>query len=137
MPIEVDTSEAPALLRFRCYGAVPPAEAQEALRQDLIAKGLLTDGSVSLLDVREIETPDAVTIVKSIAAIVRTGIPRRRACVINPGKHLRILQQFQAAVPWMSTAAFVDEREALEWLLNPEGSAGFKRKAPSPHGQRI
>lgn len=126
MPIEVDTTEAPALLRFRCFGALPSAEEQEKLRADLIDQGLLTEGSVSLLDVREAETPDAVTVAKSIAAAVRAGIPKRRACLINPGKHLHVLQQFQKAVPWMSTAAFIDEREALEWLLNPEGAA-YKR----------
>jgi hypothetical protein len=126
VPIEVDTSQAPALLRFRCVGASPTAEEQEALRADLMDKGLLTKGSVSLLDVREMDTPDSMTIAKSITAAVRAGIPKRRACLINPGKHLRILQQFQKAVPWMSIAAFLDEREALEWLLNPEGAA-FKK----------
>jgi hypothetical protein len=126
VPVEVDTSEAPALLRFRCVGALPTAEEQEALRADLMNKGLLTEGSVSLLDFRETEMPDSMTIAKSITAVVRAGIPTRRACLINPGKHLGILQQFQRAVPWMSIAAFLDEREALEWLLNPEGAA-FKK----------
>jgi hypothetical protein len=127
VPIDVDTTEAPALLRFRCHGAFPTLEEQETLRQELIAKGLLTAGSAALLDVRDAELPDAITVVKSIAAVVRQGMPRRRACIINPGRHLPILQQFQAAVPWMSTAAFIDEHEALEWLINPEGTAGFKR----------
>ena len=123
----MDTAQAPALLRIRCVGAVPTPAEQTALRDRLIAQGLLTKDSVSLLDVRDADPPDAITVVQSIAAILRAGIPRRRACLINPGKHLQYLQQFQAAVPWMSTAAFIDEREALEWLLNPEGAAGFKR----------
>lgn len=126
MPIEVDTTEAPALLRFRCFGVAPSPEEQEQLRADLMDQGLLTNGSVSLLDVRDLDTPDALTIARSIAAALRAGMPRRRACLINPGKHLRILQQFQKAAPWMTTAAFIDEREAIEWLLNPEGAA-FKR----------
>ena len=127
MPIDIDTSEAPALLRFKVAGQVPTPEEQEALRADLIARGLLTEASVSLLDVREAETPDAITLGKSIAAAVRAGIPRRRACLINPGKHLTAVQYFQKAVPWMSTAAFINERDAIEWLLNPEGRAGFAR----------
>lgn len=127
MPLEVDTTEAPALVRFRCYGTFPSAEEQDAVRQDLIAKGLITEASASLLDVRDAEMPDALTVVKSIAAVVRTGLPRRRACLINPGRHLPLLQQFQEAIPWMSTAAFIDEHQAIEWLLNPEGAAGFKR----------
>lgn len=127
MPIEVDTSEAPALLRVRCVGAVPSPEEQAALREDLKARGLLTAETVSLLDVREAEVPDAITVGKSIAAIVRAGMPRRRACLINPGKHLPIVQYLQAAVPQMSTAAFVDEREAIEWLRNPEASRGVQR----------
>jgi hypothetical protein len=125
--IDVDTSEAPALLRFKIAGPVPSAEEQEAIRVELIARGLLTEDSVSLLDVREAETPDAITIGKSIAAAVKAGIPKRRAVVLNPGKHLEILQYFQRAVPWMSTAGFINEREAIEWLLNPEGRAGFGR----------
>jgi hypothetical protein len=126
--IEVDTAEAPALLRFRCVGAFPSADEQVALRAQLIDKGLLTESSVSLLDFRSVDPmPDALTFAQSIAAAARAGMPRRRACLINPGKHLAALQQFQAAVPWMSTAAFIDEREALEWLLNPEGAAGFTR----------
>ncbi len=126
MPIIVDTTEAPALLRFRVTGAVPSAEEQEALRADLIARGLLTENSASLLDVRDAEAPDAITLGKSIAAIIKAGIPRRRACLINPGRHLALVQYFQKAVPWMSTAAFISESAAIEWLLNPEGKAGFK-----------
>lgn len=127
MPIEIDTRGAPALLRIRCIGVFPSPEEQAALRVDLIARGLLTTATVSLIDFRDIEAPDAITFGKSIAAAVSAGIPRRRACIINPGKHLKVLQYFQAAVPWMSTAAFIDEREALEWLLNPEGAVGFVR----------
>ena len=125
MPVEIDTTEAPALLRFRCFGALPTAEEQEKLRADLMEQGLLTDSSVSLLDVREVDTPDALTIAQSIAAALRAGMPRRRACLINPAS-TSILQQFQQAAPWMTTAAFIDEREAIEWLLNPEGAA-FRR----------
>jgi hypothetical protein len=127
VPIEVDTAGAPALLRIRCVGEIPTADEQAALRERLMAQGLLTEDSVSLLDMREADTPDPLTVLKSIQAILRAGMPKRRACLINPGRHLHLLQQFQAAVPWMSTAAFIDEREALEWLLNPEGAAGFKR----------
>jgi hypothetical protein len=128
VPIVVDTGEAPALLRIRCSGPFPSAEEQIKVRERLIAQGLLTEGSVSLLDMRDIDDlPDPVTLAKSIAAIVKQGFPKRRACLINPGRHLPLLQYFQSAVPWMSTAAFIDEREAIEWLLNPEGSAGFRR----------
>lgn len=127
MPIDVDTTEAPALIRLRCYGKAPTPEEQRALRTDLTEQGLLTDGSACLYDVRDIETPDAVTIAQSIAGLMRAGLSIRRAYVINPGKHLKLLQQLQQAAPWLSTAAFLDEREAIAWLLNPEGAAGFKR----------
>jgi hypothetical protein len=125
--IDVDTSEAPALLRFKVTGKVPSAEEQDTLREDLIARGLLTEDSVSLLDFRELDAPDAITLGKSIAAAVKAGMPRRRAFLINPGRHLSSLQYFQKAVPWMSAAAFINEHEAIEWLLNPEGRAGFSR----------
>jgi hypothetical protein len=76
VPIEIDTTEAPALLRCRCFGVLPTPEEQETLRADLIDRGLLTDGSVSLLDFRKVDTPDAVTIVKSIAAAGGGGMAR-------------------------------------------------------------
>lgn len=127
MPFDLDTTEAPALLKVRCYGTFPRPSEQETTRQDLIDKGLLTEGTVSLLDCRDVDAPDAMTLMQTIAAAVRAGKPRRRAFLLNPGKHLHLLQQFQEAVPWMSAAAFIDEREAIEWLLNPEGSVGFKQ----------
>ena len=117
MAIEVDTSEAPALLRFRIVGATPSKEEQDALRSFLIARGLLRSNSGALVDVREAEVPDAIRIEKSIAAVLRAGIPTRRACLINPSKHLSLIGYFQKAVPWMSTAAFSDEPSALDWLL--------------------
>ncbi len=128
MAIEVNTDEAPALIRIRCAGPIPPPEEQARLRDDLVSRGLLTKDSVSLLDLRDVEVPlDPSLFLGTIAEALRTGMPKRRACLINPGLHLTLLQQFQAAVPWMSTAAFLDEREAIAWLLNPEGAAGFPR----------
>ena len=127
MPIDVDTTEAPALIRLRYYGQMPTPDEQRALRRDLVSQGLLGEGSACLLDVREVEIPDAMTIATSIADLVRADLPVRRAYIINPGKHLPLLQQFKKAAPWLTSAAFLDEREALEWLLNPEGAAGFKR----------
>ena len=111
-------------------GPVPSAEEQAALRDDLISRGMLTENSASLLDVRELEAPDAITLGKSIAAVVKAGMPKRRAWLINPGKHLACVQYFQKAVPWMSTAAFISEGAAIEWLLNPEGQAGFEHPRP-------
>ncbi|HYE85060.1 MAG TPA: hypothetical protein VEA16_01805, partial [Vicinamibacterales bacterium] len=90
MPVDIDTTEAPALLRITFTGALPTPEEQQAMRERLIADGLLTADSACLIDVRAAEVPDAITIGKSIAAAVRAGIPRRRACVINPGKHLAV-----------------------------------------------
>jgi hypothetical protein len=117
VPIEVDTAGAPALLKFRVVGEFPSAEEQAALRERLIDEGLLTEDSVSLLDVREAVTPSPSLVIQSIFEAMRAGIPRRRACLINPARHLHILRQFQTAVPWMTTAAFSDEREAIDWLL--------------------
>jgi hypothetical protein len=39
-----------------------------------------------------------------------------------------VARSIAAAMPAMSFAAFIDEREALQWLLNPEGAAGFTRE---------
>jgi hypothetical protein len=47
MPVDIDTPEAPAQVRVRCHGTGPSPDEQASLRRELIAKGLLTDGSVN------------------------------------------------------------------------------------------
>ena len=120
MPIEVDTTHAPRLLRYRFSGAYPSVEEQSKLRDSLIKLGYLTSETRAIMDAREItEIPDDDILAKTVAAALqRGGWPRRRAYLINPDVHLHMIRQFQdLAMTTVTTAAFVDEAEAMEWLM--------------------
>jgi hypothetical protein len=119
MPIEVDTSEAPALLRYRYFGPFPSLEEQALVRERLIGDGHLTANTIALMDVRELDTvADEDTLARTVAAALqRGGWPRRRAYLIDPDKHGHMIEQFkQLAMTTVTTQAFVDEREAMQWL---------------------
>ena len=122
MPIEVDTTHAPRFVRYRYAGEYPSVEEQSRLRDSLIACGFLTADTVALMDARELSSvPDDDVLAKTVAtALQRGGWPRRRAYLINPEMHLHMIRQFQdLAMTTVTTAAFLDEKEALEWLMNP------------------
>jgi hypothetical protein len=119
MPIEVDTSEAPALLRYRYFGSFPPLEEQALVRERLIADGHLTADTIALMDAREVDDiPDDDVLARTVAAALqRGGWPRRRAYVIDPARHSHMIEQFkQLAMTTVTTAAFTEEAQALEWL---------------------
>jgi hypothetical protein len=119
MPIEVDTSEAPAFLRYRFTGPFPSPEEQSVVRERLIADGHLTAETTALMDARNVENvPDDDVLARTVAAALqRGGWPRRRAYLIDPVRHAHMIEQFQQlAMTTVATAAFVDERVALEWL---------------------
>jgi hypothetical protein len=119
MPIEVDTSEAPAFLRYRYTGPYPSIEEQALVRDRLIADGHLTRDTVALMDARQLEeVPDDDVLLRTVAAALqRGGWPRRRAYLIDPARHAQMIEQFkQLAMTTVTTAAFTDEREALAWL---------------------
>jgi hypothetical protein len=129
VPIEVDTAEAPALLRLRLADPVPSVDEIAAVREQLMAAGSLDENTVSLIDVRDVTRPitDA-GFLRLAKLLISERSPRRRAILMNPGLHLRLMQLFQSiAPPTSAMAGFLDERVALEWLLNPEGRAAFKK----------
>ncbi|HEX6163666.1 MAG TPA: hypothetical protein VFZ31_09890 [Vicinamibacterales bacterium] len=120
MPIEVDTSRAPAFVRYRFYGDYPSVEEQAAVRESLITFGLLTADTVALMDVREVtQTPSEDVLARTVAAALeRGGWPRRRAYLIDPATHRHMIEQFQdLAMTTVTTAAFADEGEAMAWLM--------------------
>lgn len=121
MPIYVDTSEAPRLIRYRYVGEFPSVEDQSRLREQLIALGHLTKDTRAIMDARELATvPDDDMLAKTVAAALqRGGWPTRRAYLIDPARHAHMISQFQdLAMRTVTTAAFVDETEALNWLLD-------------------
>jgi len=120
VPIEVDTLRAPGFLRYRYHGAFPSVEEQSKLRDSLIQFGYLTAETRAIMDARELtDIPDDDTLAKTVAAALqRGGWPLRRAYLINPTTHLHMIRQFQdLAMTTVTTAAFVDEDEAMEWLM--------------------
>ena len=120
MPIEVDTTRAPSFVRYRYFGAYPSLEEQQALRESLIAFGLLTADTVALMDVRELtQVPSDDVLAKTVAAALqRGGWPLRRAYLIDPVMHRHMIEQFQdLAMTTVKTAAFADEQEAMAWLM--------------------
>jgi hypothetical protein len=125
MPIEVETSEAPAFLRYRYSGPFPSVDAQALVRERLIAAGHLTAATIALMDVRDLDAvADDDTLARTVAAALqRGGWPRRRAYLIDPGKHRDMIEQFkQLAMTTVTTAAFTDEGEALAWLRSGTGA---------------
>ena len=120
MPIEVDTSGAPSLLRYRFYGAFPSIEEQALVRDRLITFGALTAETRAIMDARDLtDVPDDDFLAKMVAAaLARGGWPTRRAYLINPLVHQHMIEQFQdLAMTTVTTAAFVDADEALDWLM--------------------
>jgi hypothetical protein len=120
VPIEVDTIRAPGFIRYRFFGEFPSLEEQQVLRDSLITFGLLTADTVALMDARELtEVPDDDILAKTVAAALeRGGWPLRRAYLIDPAMHLHMIRQFQdLAMTTVTTAAFVDESEAMAWLM--------------------
>jgi hypothetical protein len=119
VPIEVDTAQAPAFLRYRYVGGFPSIEEMTMIRNHLIALGLLTADTIALMDIRGLtEVPDEDFLAKAVAAALeKGGWPRRRAYLIDPARHQYMIAQFQdLAMRTVTTAAFVDEQEALTWL---------------------
>ena len=120
MPIEVDTTRAPLFVRYRFYGEFPSVEEQSAVRESLIAFGLLNADTVALMDVREVtQVPSDDVLARTVAAALeRGGWPRRRAYLIDPATHRHMVEQFQdLAMTTVTTAAFADEGEAMAWLI--------------------
>lgn len=119
MPIEVDTTRAPELLRYCYVGVFPSIEEQSQMREKLIALGFLTADTMAIMDVRPLEgMPDDDFLARTVAAALqRGGWPRRRAYRIDPARHAHMIRQFQdLAMRTVTTAAFSDEHEAMDWL---------------------
>lgn len=120
MPIDVDTSRAPEFLRYRYSGAFPSLTDMALVRNRLIALGMLTADTIALMDVRDLtQVADDDFLAKTVAAALeKGGWPRRRAYLINPARHQHMIEQFQdLAMRTVTTAAFTDEKDALDWLF--------------------
>jgi hypothetical protein len=119
MPIQVERHFAPGLLMYRYVGAPPSPEEQADLRRELIARGQLTAETRAVMDLRALDgLPSDEEMARTIKlAMENHAWPRRRAYVVLPWMHLRLLQAIEAqAGAAITMAAFMDERAAVEWV---------------------
>lgn len=114
MPIIVDTSQAPGLLRYRYYGLFPSFGEQSLLHDRLTAFGCLTAETRGIKDLRELDTDSGEDVLaKLVVAARQPGWPACCAYLIDPD----MIEAFQAlAITGVTAAAFVDEDAAMQWL---------------------
>jgi hypothetical protein len=87
------------------------------LRDRLIEFGWLTAETRAIMDVRTLdEIPNDEVLAKIVAARPqRGGWPVRRAYLIDPARHQPMIEHFRMTSA--TIAAFVDEDEAMRWLM--------------------
>lgn len=125
MPIEVDRSEAPRLLRYRYWGPPPSSQEQADVRLTMIASGELTDETSAVMDLRGltgVHTAEALD-AAIVSALRVGGWPCRRAYVVLPWMHEAMMEMLEDRLSETITmAAFIDVGAALQWLTEaPEG----------------
>ena len=119
MPIDIDTTEAPAFIRITLRGEWPTLEEQRDARLHLLAKGQLTAETRALIDFRALATTANYSDVgKIIAAAMKDGgMPFFRAYVVGSAVQFGLVRQMKAlAPPQVELEIFTDEQEAQVWL---------------------
>jgi len=115
LPIIVDTSQAPGLLRYRYDGLFPSFAEQSLLHHRLMTFGCLTAETRGIMDLRAFDTtPGEDVLAKMVVAARQRGWPACCAYLIHP----EMIEAFQAlAITGVTAAAFVDEDAAMQWLM--------------------
>ena len=116
--LDVDLTESPRFIRFTLSGEWPVLNAQrEEIRETLIANGKLTTATRLLIDLRQVESGTAETIVSSR----RPLIARVQAFLVATLEQHQLARQIRNAAPGGPTIEiFLDEKEALQWLWNAD-----------------
>jgi hypothetical protein len=128
MPVFADTTLAPAQITLRFTDSWPAIEHHRALRQQLIADGLLVESTRALLDLREAITPPHYAARRIIEAIIADGpIPAIRAYLVASAAQFGFASQLVTVSPssWRS-GIFTSEQQARSWL---EAKATFSEGA--------
>ena len=114
MPIIVDTSQAPGLLRYRYHGLFPSFDEQSLLHDRLMTFACLTAETRGIVDLRAFDTtPGEDALAKMVVAARQRRWPACCAYLIHP----EMIEAFQAlAITGVTAAAFVDEDAAMQWL---------------------
>lgn len=123
MPIDIDTSEAPAFVRITLRGNWPSLEEQRDARLRMMNTGLLTDKTRALIDLREVATTapysDVERMIKS--ALKDGGLPLFRAYLVGSAVQFGLVRQMKALAPSnIELEIFTNEDEAQVWLWRNE-----------------
>lgn len=126
MPIQIDRSLAPEVIRLTVTGVSPSAAEVKALYRAEIAAGTMTGSTRGLIDVRGItQLPDLSQIqARADRSTNEMAWPLRRAYVVLPGAQYGVVRQMQAFLPAaIQVQIFTEEGPALAWLLGDDQSA--------------
>ena len=117
--IDVNVSYAPELLIYT-LSDWPTPESQSEVLLRLIETGKLSPHTCALIDCRAVSPISrSAAGARRIAPILQSALaPSRRAYVLNDISANPILSKLEAVAPMTWVRAFVDEREALAWLMN-------------------
>lgn len=118
LPINVDRSRAPGVIRFTASGALHTAEL-ETERRGEVAAGMLTAETHGLIDLRGVTDLPHLAEIHLEGGRTREHLwPLRRAYVVHPGAQYGVVRQIQAyAADVLEIKIFTDERAALAWLV--------------------
>ena len=126
MSIEIDTRDAPRLLRITFSNQWPSRAEQLQIRQQLLADGIVDASTRVLIDLRPLGglAPPFEEVgprVSTDAAVAKPGVlPTHTAYVVGSAVHLGLVDQLKAyAPPHMKIDAFTREDQALSWLNTP------------------
>jgi hypothetical protein len=123
MPIDLDTSEAPAFVRITLRGEWPSLDDQREARLMMIANGHLTPDTRALIDFRQLASTAGYSDVAHIiaAAVKDGGLPLHRAYVVGSAVQFGLVRQMKAlAPPTVDLEIFTSEEEAHVWLWRHE-----------------
>ncbi|MEZ5285322.1 MAG: hypothetical protein R2712_11050 [Vicinamibacterales bacterium] len=119
MPVEIDTRDAPRLLRCTHRGPWPRIEDQTTLRTQLLEGGHITPATRVLVDLTALDTLPGLTDLQSTVASAKAhgALPRAIAIVVSRPERCRVGRMIQAALPDSVQATVSRDAEAaLRWL---------------------
>lgn len=123
MPIDIDTSEAPAFIRITLHGEWPTIDEQREARLRLMNTGQLTEKTRALIDFRDLTSTAQYSDVERIiqSAMKDGGWPLFRAYVVGSAVQFGLVRQMKSlAPPNVELEIFTNEEEAQVWLWKNE-----------------
>ena len=115
--MNVDTSEAPAKLRYILDGDWPETTQLVRLGRELIAADRLTQHTTALFDLRLVKKlPNYIQLHELVVASAAAPWPLRRAYLVQTPVQYGVVRQLQAlADKCLEIHIFWDEADAYDW----------------------